>query len=80
MSSCIFYIQSISYILVSVSQKWTPYLFQNDAALHFQIYWKQENVADINFLVLHWLNSLSFPMKKQRNFAADHVKSYDFNK
>ena len=30
-----------------------PYLILNDVALHFQPYWKQENVADINFLVLH---------------------------
>ena len=30
-----------------------PYLFKNDGTLHFQTYWKKENAADINFLVLH---------------------------
>ena len=36
------------------NQKWTPYLFQNDVALHSEPYWKQENgAADINVLVLH---------------------------
>ena len=35
------------------SQKWTPVLFQNDVVLYFELYWKQENVTDINFLVLH---------------------------
>ena len=30
------------------SQKLTPYLFQNDAALYFESYWKRENAADIN--------------------------------
>ena len=30
------------------SQKWASFLFQN-----FGLYWKQENVADINILVLH---------------------------
>ena len=33
------------------SQKLTPYyLLQNDAVLYFESYWKQETVADINFL------------------------------
>ena len=27
--------------------------FQNDVTLNFEPYWKQENEADINFLVLH---------------------------
>ena len=31
------------------SQKITFYLFQNDVALYFGPYWKQENAADINF-------------------------------
>ena len=36
------------------SRKCTPYLFQNDIALHSEPYWKQENgAADINVLVLH---------------------------
>ena len=33
------------------SQKWTPVLFQNDVALCFEPYWKQENAVDMNFLV-----------------------------
>ena len=31
------------------------YLFQNDVALHFKPYWKQENATDINILVLHYV-------------------------
>ena len=30
-----------------------PVLFQNDVALYFEPYWKQENVAVMKFLVLH---------------------------
>ena len=30
-----------------------PFLFQNDVALYFEPYCKQENVTDIDFLVLH---------------------------
>ena len=33
------------------SQKWTPVLFQNDVALYFEPYWKQENAADMNFVL-----------------------------
>ena len=33
------------------SQRWAFYLFY--VPLHFEPYWKQENLADINFLVLH---------------------------
>ena len=29
------------------------FLFQNDVALYFEPYWKQEKAADINVLVLH---------------------------
>ena len=29
--------------------KLTPCLFQNDIVLHFESYWKRENVADIKF-------------------------------
>ena len=35
---------------ISVAQsKINPCWFQNDATLYFEPYWKQENVADINF-------------------------------
>ena len=30
-----------------------PVLFHNDVALYFELYWKQENAADINFLARH---------------------------
>ena len=36
-----------------IQSKMNPYLFQNDVALHFELYWKQENTADIHFLVLN---------------------------
>ena len=39
------------------SQKLTPYLFQNDVVLYFEFYWKQENVADINFWDFNKLNN-----------------------
>ena len=38
------------------SQKLTPHLFQNDVALYFESYRKQENVADINFWDFNKLN------------------------
>ena len=37
-------------------QKLAAYLFQNDVALHFECYWKGENVADNNFWDFHKLN------------------------
>ena len=44
-------------ILISKhSKKSTPYLFQNDVVLYFEPYWKQENVADINFWCFIKLN------------------------
>ena len=39
--------------VVWAKSKMNPFLFQNDFALYFELYWKQENVIDINFLVLH---------------------------
>ena len=30
-----------------------PFFTSNDVPLHFEPYWKKENVADINILVLH---------------------------
>ena len=54
------------------SQKFTPYLLQNDVVLYFESYWKRENVADINFWDFNRLN--------ERYFAADKVKGYGFKK
>ena len=38
------------------SQKLNPDLFQNVVVLYFDTYWKQENVADINFCDFSKLN------------------------
>ena len=35
--------------LITVIEKLTPYLYQNDLAFYFEPYWKRENAADINF-------------------------------
>ena len=48
-----FYISKILVVILEHSQTGTTYLFQNDVGFHFEPYWKQENVANINFLVLH---------------------------
>ena len=53
------------------SQKLTLYLFQNNVALYFEPYWKQDNAADINFWYLIKLKCLSFPMEKELNYATD---------
>ena len=62
------------------SQELTPYLFQNDVALYFEPFWKQNNAEDINFWYFIKLKWLSFPMEKEQSFATDLVKSYGFRK
>ena len=41
--------QALQNIITLHTQKLNLYLFQNDVALHFELYWKRENVVDINF-------------------------------
>ena len=42
--------------IIDYSQKLTPYLFQKNAALYFESYWKRENAADIKFWTFNKLN------------------------
>ena len=50
------------------SQKLSPYLFQNHAALYLELYWKQETVADINFWCFIKLDHSAFQWKKNTIF------------
>ena len=50
-----------------LSQKLTPYLFQNDGALYFEGYWKRDFAAAINFRCLIKLKDFAFQWKKNKN-------------
>ena len=50
------------------SKKLNPYLFQNYVALYLELYWKQENVADINFWYFIKLKDWAFQKKKNKIF------------
>ena len=60
------------------SQNLAPYLFQNDVVLYFESCWKREGAADVNFSCFNKLNDRASQWKKSKIFAADQVKSYDF--
>ena len=51
---------------VEHSQKVTPHLFQNYDALYLELYWKQENVVDINFWCFIKLKDWAFQWKKKK--------------
>ena len=50
------------------SQKLTPYLFQNYVPLYLKLYWKQKNVANINFWCFIKLKDWAFQQKKNEIF------------
>ena len=51
------------------SHKLNPYLFQNDVALHFELYWKHENEADIKFSCFFMLNNWAFQLRTTKFFS-----------
>ena len=44
-----YFLKIRNYFVNKHSEKLNPYLFQNDVALYFEVYWRQENAADISF-------------------------------
>ena len=60
------------------SQNLAPYLFQNDVGLYFEFCWKREGAAEVNFWCFNKLNDRDSQWKRSEIFAADQVKSYDF--
>ena len=62
---CFIFEYSLNVFYKEHSKKLTPYLLQNDVVLYFESYWKQQNVADINFWDFNMLNDWASQNEKR---------------